>query len=60
MEANEIRSAYDLALVIMQECSSALVNPPNQFGMQPPVLDFFGQAIANLVSLHRDLLAEDY
>lgn len=46
---DEIRSAYDLALIVMDECSKILFNRQKVSVNQPQALDIIGTAIGNMV-----------
>jgi hypothetical protein len=46
---NEIRSAYDLALIIIDECSRVLLNSTKTADRQPKVMDLFANEIAYIV-----------
>jgi hypothetical protein len=50
---NHIRSVFDLALVIFDECSSTLFDRAKTRDRQPQVMDAFSEAIGNLVSIQR-------
>jgi hypothetical protein len=47
---NHIRSVFDLALVIIDECSSTLFDRVKTRDRQPQVMDAFSEAIGNVVS----------
>lgn len=48
---NHIRSVFDLALIIIDECSNAFFYRTKTRDRQPQVLDAFSEAIGNVVSL---------
>lgn len=47
---NEIRSAFDLALIIIDQCSRVFFNRTKTADRQPQVMDLFASAIGNVVS----------
>jgi len=46
----EIQTAYDLALVIVDQCSGVIFDRTRVMERQPPVIDMFQDAIGNIVS----------
>lgn len=48
---NEIRSAYDLALVIVDECCRVFFDRTKTPDRQPQVMDLFASAIGNVVGM---------
>lgn len=46
---NEIRSAYDLALIVIDQCSRVLFDSVKTADRQPQVMDLFASAIGNIV-----------
>jgi hypothetical protein len=48
---NEIRSAYDLALVIVDECCRVFFDRTKTPDRQPQVMDLFASAIGNVVCM---------
>jgi len=48
---NHIRSVFDLALLIIDECSSTLFDRVKTRDRQPQVMDAFSEAIGNVVSI---------
>jgi hypothetical protein len=46
---DEIRSAHDLALIIIDECSRVFFNRDMPADRQPQVMDIIGTAIGNMV-----------
>jgi hypothetical protein len=48
---NEIRSVYDLALIIIDECAKVFFDRTKTADRQPQVMDIFAEAIGNIVSL---------
>jgi hypothetical protein len=47
---SEIQSAYDLALIIIDQCSGVFFERTQLIGKQPQVIDMFTDAIGNIVS----------
>ena len=47
---DEIASVFDMALIILDECSSTFFDRTKTFDRQPQVLDIFADSIAKLVS----------
>ena len=47
---NHIRSVFDLALIIFDECSNILFDRTKTRDRQPQVMDSFSEAIGNVVS----------
>jgi hypothetical protein len=47
---NEIRSIYDLALIIIDECSKVFFDRAKTADRQPQVIDLFAEAIGKVVS----------
>ena len=54
---NEIRSAYDLALIIVDECAKVFFDRAKTTDRKPQVMDFFATAIGNVVSCLRKPMA---
>jgi hypothetical protein len=50
---NHIRSVFDLALVIFDECSNTLFDRTKTRDRQPQVMDAFSEAIGNVVSVQK-------
>lgn len=50
MDASEIHSIYDLALVIVDECSKVFFDPSKLLDHRPEVIDLFGSAMSKIVS----------
>lgn len=50
---NQVRSVYDLALIILDECSSTFFDRTKNIDRQPQVIDEFSKAIGNVVSSSR-------
>lgn len=46
---DEIRSAYDLALIIIDECSRVFFNRTKSSDKRPNLVDMFAQAISEIV-----------
>ncbi|KAM7210680.1 hypothetical protein V8F06_013941 [Rhypophila decipiens] len=49
---NQIRSVYDLALVILDECSNTFFDQTKTEDSQPRVMDIFSESIGNVTSQH--------
>lgn len=47
----KIRSAYDLALIIINECTNIFFDPTKTDERQPQVLDIFSEAIGDMVRI---------
>ena len=47
---NEIRSIYDLALIIIDECSKVFFDRTKTADRQPQMMDIFAEAIGGVVS----------
>lgn len=52
MRQNHIQSVFDLALIIIDECSNAFFDRTKTRDRQPQVLDAFSEAIGNVVCLY--------
>lgn len=48
--SNEVTSAFDLAMIILDECSDAAFDGASTGDMRPRVLDIFGASIGDVVS----------
>jgi len=48
---NHIRTIYDLALVILEECSNTFFDKSKTADRQPQVMDIFSEAIGNVVCI---------
>ena len=48
----QIRSVYDLALIILDECSNAFFDRTKTEDSQPHVMDIFSESIGNVTSQH--------
>lgn len=46
----EIHSAYDLAQIIVDQCSGVIFDRTRIMQNQPPIIDMFQDAIGNIVS----------
>jgi len=46
---NEIRSAYDLALIVIDECCGVFFDRTKTADRQPQAMDLFASAIGNVV-----------
>jgi hypothetical protein len=57
---NYIRSVFDLALIIIDECSNAFFDRTKTRDRQPQVMDAFSEAVGNVVSLERPNCAYSY
>jgi hypothetical protein len=51
-QKNQIRSIFDLALIIIDECSNTFFDRTKTPDRQPQVLDIFSEAIGNVVCNH--------
>jgi hypothetical protein len=49
---NEIRSIYDLALIIIDECSKVFFDRAKTADRQPQMMDLFAEAIGKVVGFH--------
>ncbi|KAK1751124.1 hypothetical protein QBC47DRAFT_351969 [Echria macrotheca] len=49
---NQIRSVYDLALIILDECSNTFFDRTKTHDSQPQVTDIFSEAIGNVTNKH--------
>ncbi|KAK4237256.1 hypothetical protein C8A03DRAFT_34787 [Achaetomium macrosporum] len=49
---NQIRSVYDLALIILDECSNTFFDRIKTSDSQPQVIDIFSEAIGNVTHKH--------
>jgi hypothetical protein len=49
---DEIRSAFDLALIIIDECSRVFFDRTKATDRQPNLVDIFAEAISGVVSFH--------
>lgn len=47
---NQVRSVFDLALVILEECFNTFFDRTKTADRQPQVIDIFSEAIGNVVS----------
>jgi hypothetical protein len=47
---HEVRSVYDLALVVIDECSKVFSDQSKVADMKPHAMDIFSEAIAKIVS----------
>jgi hypothetical protein len=54
---NQIRSVFDLALIIIDECSNAFFDRTKTRDRQPQVMDAFSETVGNVVSLERPYCA---
>jgi hypothetical protein len=59
MKRCKIRSAYDLALIIIEECSSMFFDPTKTDDRQPQVMELFSEAISDIVSHSENPLPSD-
>jgi hypothetical protein len=48
---NEIRSVYDLALIIIDQCSRVFFDRTKTAGRQPQVIDMFANSVSDVVSI---------
>ncbi|KAK0667680.1 hypothetical protein QBC41DRAFT_323498 [Cercophora samala] len=49
---NQVRSVYDLALIILDECCNTFFDRTKTEDSQPQVMDIFSEAIGNVTNLH--------
>ena len=49
---DEIRSAFDLALIIIDECSRVFFNRSKTTDRQPNLVDIFAEAISGVVGFY--------
>jgi hypothetical protein len=49
LESGQINSVYDLALIIVDECSKVFFDRTKPLDQRPEVVDIFGSAISNIV-----------
>ncbi|KAK0634314.1 hypothetical protein B0T17DRAFT_473559, partial [Bombardia bombarda] len=49
---NQIRSVYDVALIILDECSNTFFDRTKIDSQQPRVIDLFSEAIGNVTNQH--------
>lgn len=49
---NQVRSVYDLALIILDECSNTFFDRTRADEGQPQVMDIFSEAIGRVTNLH--------
>ncbi|KAK4186519.1 hypothetical protein QBC35DRAFT_554014 [Podospora australis] len=49
---NQIRSVYDLALIILDECSNTFFDRTKTEDSQPQVMDIFSESIGNVTNQH--------
>ena len=49
VDGAEINSIYDLALIIVDECSRVFFDRTKPLDQRPEVVDIFGSAISNIV-----------
>ncbi|KAI1469067.1 uncharacterized protein F4812DRAFT_318490 [Daldinia caldariorum] len=53
--ANRVRTAFDLGLIIIDECANALFNQAGVMSSQPQIIDAFSRAIGTI--MHRQTIA---
>lgn len=51
LDSDEIRSVYDLAIVVVDECSKVFFDHSKVLDERPEVVDLFSSAISKIVSL---------
>jgi hypothetical protein len=51
LDSDEIHSVYDLALVVVDECSKVFFDQTKALDQRPEVVDLFSSAISKIVSL---------
>lgn len=56
IRSGEIQSAYDLALLIMNQCSTVFFDRTKPIDVRPQVLDIFANAIAHIVCYREEIL----
>lgn len=56
LRPGEVRSAFDLALIIMNECSTFYSNRSKPSDERPQLLDIFANAVVRVVSTHTMIL----
>ncbi|KAF9871184.1 hypothetical protein CkaCkLH20_11353 [Colletotrichum karsti] len=56
-KSNQIRSVFDLALVILDECANDVFNQEAAQDPKPPIIDIFSRSIGDLA--HRQKLSRD-
>lgn len=49
LQDNQISSAYDIALIVVDECSNLFFDRMKRDSRQPPMVEMFSEAIANMV-----------
>ncbi|KAK3990762.1 hypothetical protein QBC44DRAFT_324721 [Cladorrhinum sp. PSN332] len=49
---NQIRSVYDLALIVLDECSNTFFDRTKTEDSQPQVMDIFSESIGNVTNQH--------
>jgi hypothetical protein len=49
LDSGQINSIYDLALIIIDECSKVFFDRTKPLDQRPEVVDIFGSAISNIV-----------
>ena len=57
---DEVRSVYDLALIIIDQCSRVFFDRTQPTDMQPQVMDAFANAIGRVVSFHISLTKHQF
>lgn len=50
---NEIKSAYDIALIVIDECCRTFFDRTKTAGRQPQVMDLFVEAIGSVICSFR-------
>ena len=53
LDADEIQSVYDLALIVIDECSKVFFDQTKALDQRPEVIDLFSSAISKIVSTFR-------
>jgi hypothetical protein len=56
---NEIRSVYDLALIIIDECAKVFFDRTKTADRKPQVMDLFATAIGNVVRTFPCFISDD-
>ncbi|KAK3291576.1 uncharacterized protein B0H64DRAFT_366930 [Chaetomium fimeti] len=49
---NQVRSVYDLGLIVLDECSNTFLDRTRTHESQPQVMDIFSEAIGNVTNQH--------
>ncbi|KAH6856111.1 hypothetical protein B0I37DRAFT_302218 [Chaetomium sp. MPI-CAGE-AT-0009] len=49
---NQVRSVYDLGLIVLDECSNTFLDRTRTHESQPQIMDIFSEAIGNVTNQH--------